>query len=106
MPLSRDPNKRARQLANLGSRPPAPPTGNRRAVRHGGYSEALVADVSDEVRELMAALGDVAPVRDPDGGLPAADVVAVERAARLLRRYRRSRDGSTSTASSMSARAT
>jgi hypothetical protein len=86
--LSRDPDKRARQLANL-TAAPAPPAANRRALRHGGYSEALVADVSLEVRELMAALSDTAPVRDPDGSLPAADLVAIERAARLLRRYRR-----------------
>lgn len=76
-------------LANLKRGEQPAPTGNRRALRHGGYSEALVADVSAEVRELMDALGDAAPVRDPDGSLPAADVVAVERAARLLRRYRK-----------------
>lgn len=89
MPLSSDPEKRARQLANLGGRPPAPPTGNRRALKHGGHSEALLADVSAEVRELMDALGATVPVRDSDGGVPAADVVAIERAARLLRRHRR-----------------
>lgn len=88
MGLSTDPEKRARQLANLRPAPPAP-AGNRRTLRHGGYSEALVADVDTEVRELMDALGDAAPVREPDGSVPRADVVALERAARLLRRYRR-----------------
>lgn len=58
-------------------------------MTHGAHSAALVADVSEEVSELAAALSDVAPVRDPDGGLPVADTVAIERCARLLRRYRR-----------------
>jgi hypothetical protein len=36
MPLSTDPAKRARQLANLAPRPPAPPLGNVRNLRHAG----------------------------------------------------------------------
>lgn len=78
-----------RSLANLkrGGNPPG--AGHVPALRHGAYSEALLADVSDEVRELMEALGSTAPVREADGSLPAADVVAFERTARLLRRYRR-----------------
>lgn len=36
----------------------------------------------------MEALAEGAPVRDPDGSLAAADVVAVEIAARALKRYR------------------
>lgn len=74
-------------LANLRNAP-VPPAGNQRARRHGGYSEALVADVEREVREVMDALAEAAPVRGPDGELPAADVAAVEVAARALRRYR------------------
>jgi hypothetical protein len=85
--LSGDPAARERQLANLRRGGPVQP-GNANRLVHGGWSRALVADVSDEVAELMAALGDVAPVRDYDGRLPAADLIAVERAARLLRRYR------------------
>lgn len=57
-------------------------------MRHGGHSEALLRDVGAEVRELMDALGETVPVRDVDGGVPAADLVAVERAARCLKRYR------------------
>jgi hypothetical protein len=87
-PLSRDAAKRARQLANLRPAPPAPPAGNVRAVRHGAYSQALLRDVGDEVRELLDALADAAPVREPDGSLPAADAIAVERAARALKRWR------------------
>ena len=105
MPLSTDPERRKRQIANLRRAPsddpvkrerqlqnlrPAPPApiGNSRRLLHGGRSERLVADVEVEVREMMDALGDAAPVRDPDGGLPAADVVAVEVGARALKRWR------------------
>jgi hypothetical protein len=62
--------------------------GNTRAMTHGGRSEALVRDVSDEVRELMDALGEGAPVREADGTVPAADTAALEIAARCLKRYR------------------
>jgi hypothetical protein len=47
-----------------------------------------VRDVTVEVRELMDALAEGAPVREADGSLPAADVVAVEQAARALKRWR------------------
>jgi hypothetical protein len=88
MPLSRDPSKRERQLANLQAGAGAATDGNTRALRHGAYSDALLHDVDGEVRELLNAFADAAPVRDGDGSLPAADVVAVERAARALKRYR------------------
>jgi hypothetical protein len=74
-------------LANLRSAPPAP-LGHTRSLIHGGRSELLLRDVDAEVRELMDALGEAAPVRDPDGNLPPADVIAVEVAARALKRYR------------------
>lgn len=112
MPLSSDPDRRRKQLANLrrglsddrvtrarqleNLRPvpenlkPAPPApiGNQRRVVHGGRSEILLQDVEAEVAELAAALGDTAPVRDPDGSLPSADLIAVEAAARALKRWR------------------
>jgi hypothetical protein len=99
MPLSRDPEKRARQLANL--RPaPAAPAGHSRSLVLGGRAEVLFRDVSDEIRELLDVLGELAPVRDPDGSLPVADAVAVERAARALKPYRTWPAGSTFTADS------
>jgi len=88
---SDDPIKRDRQLANLRPAPPAPPAppGNARALVHGGRSELLLANVEREIAELAAALGDAAPVRDPEtGALPGADVLAVEACARALKRYR------------------
>lgn len=87
MPLSRDKGARARQLANLRPAPPAP-AGHQRSLRHGGHSELLLRDVESEVEELMDALGDAVPVRDVGGGVPAADVPAIERAARALKRWR------------------
>lgn len=79
--------RHANSLANLRGAPPAP-RGHSRSLKHGGHSDLLIRDVEAEVRELMDALGEAAPVRDPDGGLPAADVIAVEAAARALKRYR------------------
>jgi hypothetical protein len=80
---ARNPNS----LANLRQPPPAP-TGNQLARTHGYRSEVLVRDVEAEVRELMDALAESAPVREADGSLPGADTVAVEAAARALKRYR------------------
>jgi hypothetical protein len=77
-----------RSLANLKRQGPAAPIGNAYRMTHGARSELLVANVEDEVRELMDALADAAPVRDQAGGLPVHDVVAVEQAARALRRWR------------------
>lgn len=87
MPLSDDPAKRARQLANLRPATPAP-IGNRRRLTHGGRSELLLRDVEAEVAELRDAFADAAPVRDLDGSAPAADTAALEVAARALKRYR------------------
>lgn len=95
-PLSRDPDARARQLANLRSGERAanlqPGAGQAAAVaaitRHGGYSVALLANVDGEVRELRDALAEAAPVRDAAGQVPAADYAALEVAARALKRYR------------------
>jgi hypothetical protein len=87
MPISKDPIQRAKQIANLRrGGPPAKP-GNRLAWKHGGRSALLVADVEAEILELMSALGDAAPVKE-GGELPAADVAAVERCARALKRWR------------------
>jgi hypothetical protein len=57
-------------------------------MTHGFRSEVLVRDVEPEVRELMDALAESAPVRDPDGSLPSADTIAIEAAARALKRWR------------------
>ena len=70
-----------RQLANLVDAPPAPP-GNTRAMKHGAY--AAIARVDDKVREVFDAIADDVPLRERDGGLPAADTVIVQLLAEAL----------------------
>ena len=58
MPLSNDPAKRARQLANL-KRAPAAPAGNVRAVRHGALRRVLdSADLDAAEQRIRDALRD------------------------------------------------
>jgi hypothetical protein len=83
VPLSGDPEGRARQLANLRKAPPpAPPLGNVRSVRRGGYSTSpRMLPIEGKARQIYELLVEDAPMRDPDGSLPAADRTA-RRAAR------------------------
>lgn len=83
-PTSDDPARRARQLANLRQGgTPAPPA-NRRAVKHGAYATVVVARVDAKVREVFDALAADAPLRGPDGGLPAEDGAMVRLVAEVL----------------------
>jgi hypothetical protein len=84
-PIGGGGHRNANSLANLRNRLPE---GNTAAMTHGFRSEALVRDVEGEVRELMDALAEGAPVREADGSVPTADTVAIEAAARALKRYR------------------
>lgn len=88
MPLSGDPEARARQLANLRDAPPAP-AGNRRAMVHGGYAALSADELEPKVREVRDALAADAPLRDPDGSLPAADATVVRLFASCLVRLER-----------------
>jgi hypothetical protein len=72
MPLSRDPKKRSKQLANRRDAPPAP-KGNRRAVKHGARATPPAKRVAALTAEIAAAL----PVRDGDGGPPIHDLHVV-----------------------------
>lgn len=82
MPLSSDPDKRARQLANL-----KPGAGQWKAgaaphVRSGWRTRRPPPLLFDPVvAELADVLAADAPLRDADGELPAADRAAVESAA-------------------------
>jgi hypothetical protein len=76
-----------RNLIPGGPRGAAAEAGNQRALTHGASSALLVKDVSAEVAELRDALSEAAPVQE-DGSPPAADVAALEAAARALKRYR------------------
>jgi hypothetical protein len=84
--LSTDPAKRERQLANLrrGGKPPAPDQENRRAATHGGYARIALDRLEDRRLEIFEALASDAPVREGDGGLPAADGVIVGLLAECL----------------------
>jgi hypothetical protein len=81
--LSPDPDKRDRQLANL-RRAPAPPSGNRRALRHGGYAQVARERLEAKTLEVYDAIAADAPLRDTDGGLPAADAAMVRLLAEAL----------------------
>jgi len=83
--LSPDPEKAARQLANLRPWPPAE-KGNQRARKTGLRSKKRVG--VDKIRaELYAELASASPVKE-DGALPPADSHAVELLARELARIR------------------
>lgn len=86
MPLSNDPERRGRQLANLtpGAGAAAAQPGNERAATHGAYARLPADRVDAKVREVAAALAEDAPVRAADGGLPAHDTVAVRQLAEAL----------------------
>ena len=56
--------------------------GNQRALAHGYTSAALIKDVSQETKEIMDGIAEVAPVSD------AADVLAIEACAVSLKRWR------------------
>ena len=64
MPLSSDPIKRQRQLANLARRPPAPEPGNRRAVTHGGFARIAGERQAAKVKEVFDALSEDLPLHD------------------------------------------
>lgn len=87
MPLSTDPIKRERQLANLTARPPAPPLGNVRALVHGASArKATLIQAGSWAALIYAELEVEAPLRAVDGGLPAHDRQAVELLASALAR--------------------
>jgi hypothetical protein len=71
--------------------PPGPP-GNLRALGvPDALLERLLAEVEQDDRELLEAVAELAPLRDEHGRLPAADTLAVERAAAALKRWRLAR---------------
>lgn len=84
MALSKDPDKRATQLANLKAAPPAPPAGNRRHVTHGGYARIATDRLNGRVALVFDALAEDVPLRDGAGKLPAADNGVVHLLARCL----------------------
>jgi hypothetical protein len=58
--------------------------GNSRSLTHGGYARVGVERLEAKAAEVFRALSEDAPLRGPDGGLPAADAAAVTLLARCL----------------------
>lgn len=83
-PLSADPERRRRQLANLQPGRGAAGPGNKRRLAHGGYSTIAAARLDDKRRELYDALAADAPLRAEDGELPRHDALAVRLLAETL----------------------
>lgn len=84
-PLSDDPRRRQRQLANLqrgGGRPAS--VEHRPALRHGAYAAIAGDRLEAKARDVFDALAADAPLRATDGGLPAADGAMVRLAAEAL----------------------
>lgn len=84
MPLSSDPRRRGRQLANLKRGDNPADRGNRHHVTHGGYAAVVAERLEAKQREVFDALAADAPLRDPDGELPRHDTVAVTMLAKAL----------------------
>ena len=74
-----------RSVANLrkGGAPPAP-SGNQRRRTHGAYAAIALDRLAAREADVYAALAADAPLRDADGGLPAADGALVRLAAEVL----------------------
>ena len=90
-PLSRDPERRARQLQNLQPGRGQAAVGNRRGLKHGAYARITETELEAKSLELFHALGEDVPVRDADGGLPAHDSLVVRMLAEVLIRRERVR---------------
>lgn len=85
MPLSDDPEKRARQLANLrpgaGAWPPGQATNVKSGLRTRNPGWMILSEAAGEI---VAALAAGAPVRDEAGEVPVHDRPAIEAAALQL----------------------
>jgi P27 family predicted phage terminase small subunit len=79
---ARHPNSLANLRSDYGATP-----GNTLRLKHGFRSKQLIADVSDEVNEVMDGIAAVVPVRE-NGEAPACDTMAIELCAVALKRWR------------------
>lgn len=92
MPLSTDPVKREAQLANLRPGAGAGDGGLQRRRVHGAYAAIAERELEAKVRELYDAIGEDLPVRESDGGVPAADAIPLRLLAEVLIRRERVRE--------------
>jgi hypothetical protein len=82
-PLGGGGRRNPNSLANLRNAPAAP-SGNRRALTHGGYATVARERLDAKVQEVFDALAADAPLRDADGSLPRADAALVRLLAECL----------------------
>lgn len=92
MPLSRDPEKRARQLANLRAGAGAGDGGLQRARSHGAYAAIADRELEAKVAAVYQAISADVPLHEIDGSLPAADAIPVRQLAETLVRRERVRE--------------
>lgn len=83
-PRSKDPAKAAIQSANLVPGAGAGDGGLQRRLVHGGYARLVADEVDEQERLIFDALAEDAPIREVDGGLPAADTLTVSLLAECL----------------------
>ena len=83
-PLSDKPTARRRQLANLKRGGNPAPTGNRKAVTHGGFAAVARKRLEQREREIFEALSADLPLREADGSAPGTDAVVVAMFAQAL----------------------
>jgi hypothetical protein len=84
MPLSRNPFARRRQLRNLRGRTSEQMIANTNSLKHGGYGTVARERMEGKVAEVYDAISLDAPLRDPDGDLPAPDAAMVRLLAECL----------------------
>lgn len=84
MGLSSDPEKRAKQLANLNPKAGSAPKGNKHATTHGAFARVIESRLEDRVLVVIRALAEDAPLRAADGGLPVEDLAIVRLLAECL----------------------
>jgi hypothetical protein len=82
-PLSRRPEARARQLANLQPGRAAAGPGNTRSLQHGAYRRISREQLDRKTREVFDALAADVPLKD-QGELPAPDALPVRLLAETL----------------------
>jgi hypothetical protein len=82
VPLSSDPAKRQRQLANLRRGGVNPASG--RPPVHGAYAQIARERLEQREAQVFDALAGDAPLRNADGSLPSADAVLVRLLAECL----------------------
>jgi hypothetical protein len=84
--LSRDPEKRAKQLANLKQGDAPKQWGQTFSLKYGARATGRTLPVEGKAALIYELLAETAPLRDQDGSLPQSDRLVVELLALCLAR--------------------